>query len=449
MVGFLERLLRGLFALPPQAAFIAVLPGLALGVAGLIIGVSFFTYSIDAGAAKQVGFVWAPNWFLALSLVLPAGLFLILRMAQEAEDSLGRLIDKKMLARCDGARWTLLTRAELDGVTAGYWRISQRLGVLVIALMVLYSVGEWVAVAGWPLFDCRAPGMECKFLPGPGASDWFYEKDWSVAALLPGSQVRWVANAVFGLLAYGVAALYAGLIFAAFIFASVYSLMMYGFSRGRNGVQIVPSIDDDDRRRGFGLFENFFRYALYVTLCGVVVAYFIHVQNMFLRSADGNIIAFISDGISAGFRAVFQSGGIGGLVDVIFATGVIYENLNSVIAVVAVIAGLFLVLFCVALTLNDVAKKSRERFEDYIVERNGDFSDFTGLAGRAAVRARLAHDEMVTWPLGWLKINELILYAAFAFLCVIFYKLGLIFVGALAARIAIKALARFTGLGAS
>jgi hypothetical protein len=177
-----------------------------------------------------------------------------------------------------------------------------------------------------------------------------------------------------------------------------------------------------DRRAGLQLFEPLIQNALFVALLCFLMLFLIHLQNIYLRAPQPDIIAFAFPAGSGQGGAVQWLEALAGTI----TSRVGLENLNSAMAYGFGSFLFIVVLVVLAMTLRAAAQKSRAFMAEYIADENASLPSWLQQAGREKCRARLA--AMSMWPARWPRVNQLALAAVLAGLCLVFYKVGLILV---------------------
>lgn len=426
----------------PLAFFIAFIVGVVSLIAAGALGINQIDLAVlpqtvpDSGTAdtylKQVGYVWAINWSISLIIGFPAMFFFIRVAVRAANTSWDEMINRRMIV---SESWAPLKRPDVSEHIERLRHQTAQIGSIVVLITLLWAVLEWYFVSGQHhIFGS---------LPLTGEFD---ELDWSVAAVLTeaGRQdvgMR-IANGIFSLVVYLILGAYLAVVFSFYAFIVAYSSLVLKLD-GRGGRQLthrlIPDPDDEDSRRGFNSFERMFHRTLWVTLIGFLLGYFSHTQNLYLREFNvnyPNIGAFImgdlSDGILAVFGGNFLEDG-GELIVKLLEPGL---NVNFTSGLVTfVVVGIFaLILLALAWTLKDSAERARGDLSVYLHNSNSQPLLFTDISRKECLK-RISPKEMVTWPLGWPSLRQLVIGLVFGALCIVFYRLGLFFAGVLLGRI--------------
>lgn len=434
MTAVFERLLRRIFELSSGIAFFVLfLFGAVMMLAAAASGVAFVPLPMPGGATKEVGYYWAANWSFMILFGFPIMFFFMIETATALNRTLYRLTDRRMIV---GADWRPVGVDALSAERTLFWRRSGVVFALLLPILMGYCLWEWWRVSGYHLIWTGELPLK------PGETHWLDELDWSVAALLAGPAAgepvsRWL-NAAFSLVNYAVLGAYLSVIFTYYAMILLYAEMFRRMSVGKahGGLRIVPEIDDEDPRRGFGVFEQVFRCILFATLLGFTNCYLMNIQNLFLRSDRPDLWNFASEHVSPGVAAMFDgeiAEGLGsvwegfGKVDYAF-------NLSSVWAVMMVFGFFSAVALALAWTLSQAAEQGREELRRYIRREDSDLSRLTAHPREAALRrldetGETGNAAMQVWPFGWPRLSQLLLLLAFGAICILFYPVGLFFAG--------------------
>jgi hypothetical protein len=425
--GVGDRVERAMISLsrlpPPMTALALILLGMAVIGASLFIGIGHFSYTLPIDGrmiTKEVGFLPALNWSLCALVVVPAMVAFGLHAYRNLPQLFEHLARRRMVVD------EYLHPVSAD-VIADHWRRHARTVALLSALAVLvaicYSLWEYYDIVGRHYLAGRFPtGLHLK--------DAYQERDWSVASLLgtpDANRISRTANALFALFVYLVySGLAAGFGFSIFIYLLGVSSFVYALAQRGDGIRMVPDLRGTDaaydRRAGLQLFEPLIQNALFVALLCFLMLFLIHLQNIYLRAPQPDIIAFAFPAGSGQGGAVQWLEALAGTI----TSRVGLENLNSAMAYGFGSFLFIVVLVVLAMTLRAAAQKSRAFMAEYIADENASLPSWLQQAGREKCRARLA--AMSMWPARWPRVNQLALAAVLAGLCLVFYKVGLILV---------------------
>ena len=468
-----DKVLR---ASPVTGLFLTLAPGLLLVAASFMLGL----HSIDvlwplvergdgecrfAGEiTRRGGFLLAFNWSINFGLLFPLFVYFALEMLQAMKTAFERLRLRGMVVGSD------FTPLDSD-VMAREWR--RRLVLLfrwgapaLLAVTLLFSVYEWwnqsfqrlhhgikksVAVADEDLppsfveeADRRCfelhPRDEtaqewCETLARAICSDNDLEVDWAVAAAIrkppPPPNLGRTVNAAFTLVGYLWQAVSFALLFL-FVGACVmWADVVSAFSRGRPAgdlgpevaggldpgetVRLVPRIAAQDERRGFELFQAPLQTMVVASACLFAAFYFTRLQNVYLRTPlpAENVLEFV-------FRDLRHRW---------FAVGLDYSSWIALIVMILLLVTAVLVTFR---TVGRSAARSRDALVDHLEAVGTEPGD---------VRPRRLR-EMTVWPHNFITQNVLLVGVAAALLCLVIYKLGVVYLAALAVVLVVRTVRR-------
>lgn len=430
----------------PITFFVLFLFGAIMLVISVVAGVGEYELILPSGIKKQVGYLWALNWSFMFLLGFPIMLFFMLETADSLRRTLDRLVENRMIV--DPA-WQPAELQVLDAERARFWHNSATAGLILLVALTAYCLSEWYAVSGRYLIANELP-IE------PGQKHFFDELDWSVAAVLKGPEhsevVFRIVNAVFSFVNYLLLGVYLSVVFTYYAMLIMYADMFRRLSQANvsGKCRIIPDVNDSDPRRGFGLFKRVFQRVLFATLLGFFMAYFMNLQNAFLRSESPDIMSFVSGDLANGFSLFANGKIIDGLADL---AGTIFSaphmlNLTSAWAVLMVFGFFSLVALALAWTLSQTAERSRDDLRVFIRDEANTITQLTELNRDTAIERLSEWDSenetgMVIWPFGWPRLQELLVFLAFGAICTILYRLGLIFAGIAIAWITVSIVIRF------
>lgn len=419
---------------PLTGALIIFLVGLLFVGSSALIGIAIYSYTVGEIVGKQVGFLPALNWSVSFLLGFPVLAFLILSCLDEVDSILDHLISRKMVVN---PNFEHVSRSALGDIAAGYERKSIAGCLLVTAAVFVFLMVEWYFVAGEPLLSGSVKM----------GADWFFELDWSVAALLSSAEAgtsspnRWL-NFVFGFFAYLYLAAGVSALLCFFVFVGGFAMMLRELSAPTSSVRLIPDMRETDARRGFAVFEDFFVYSMYAMFVGLVLLYCMRLQNLYLRDRAIHIDVYIFADIKAGFQTMLSQGagtlneGLAELSDAVFHTGLL-QDWQGFLAIFVVGFVFAVTMSILGGTLRQTAKHSREFLRNALINDRDRVVRGLELPEGSESRSFEAA-AMELWPLAWPKPQQLIAYMVFGFLCLIFFKLGLLWLGLRVARLFVR-----------
>ena len=369
------------FLVSPQAWW------LAAGV--WFTGTMLFIVSIPAGLGNithegsQVGYIWAPNWSLNFTIVVPliacAGLAMI-RLMWTLPDTLVRY---RMIY--DDRSGQIV--ADADAVRRAWARHFHRAVLLALIFSVpaaiVYSVVDWWA-------NSLAPTLSETLPEGT-------EPDWAVAPHI--TEVSAAVSLAFSFVGYTVqaVAIVCGLVLLMTIL--MFGALMLSLGAGLYGgpVLIADVRDRGDARLGFEAFETIGTLILIVGYLTFVALYFTILQNQYLdqltSGAEPRPASVVSQ-VSPGFLASTREDG---LFEVL--TEFRWPVDSGQPAMLLALSTLIVTFGVVPLfTFLLAATRARSRTRDLT---NSDTFESTFGVSPEDARARLGR--MKIWPNGWVS----------------------------------------------
>lgn len=354
-----DRFLDALLGLSPTlfALGLSLIGGLFVLLSALL-GFAEFSYPLevdDQTIDKEVGFFWALNWSFSLIVIYPAVAGLGLQALREINAVPARLLARRMVV---DEFWKPAT----SGVVEAEFRRSLRVGatIALIAGAFLIGYGAWefhTVIASRYIANEPFPDVIA-------LTDAYFERDWSVAALLPSSDgdvPSFWPNFTFSLVAYTYLVGFGTmLVFSVFIFLMMLGVVMQKLSEESTGVRLIPDLRKpagrrkSDPRCGFEMFENVFIHARNLLLLSFVALFLVNLQNMYLRAPETHILDYALPDLSLEI----------GLATQFFANGDLraaVSNLNGALAYG--VAGLLFaaVVFGMSMTLRIGARQAHAR----------------------------------------------------------------------------------------
>ncbi|MBP7000256.1 hypothetical protein [Amaricoccus sp.] len=282
-------------------------------------GVTVVTKLADLRAAiqKQVGFILAPNWGIAAWLFVPVIVWNLCEARGCIEDLPEELVRRGMLRPVAGGTPDPAALRRDWETRTSRWTIWFPLSFLLIFLIVIVFdfwpvVGQWLIGDGVPAAEIRAIRL----------NHGVYEFDWSVSSLFPGHGTTRGMNFAFSLAAYVWVALVApSFILGAFAWSGALVAFLSPRRLRKAGYELIPDLSSPDRRLGIEVFEGYFKHLLLAALFTAGMALGMHLQNVFLRSAEFDNLH------SMAFGAFLEAGG---QENPIFAFGQLVGDLQTV-----------------------------------------------------------------------------------------------------------------------
>ena len=413
------RLLNSLLSCPSYRVFVIGFLiggiGLCLGSIALNIGELMSTagtpYSCDSGPcdAREVGYLWAPNWSLTYAILGPIALFLMVDALKGIRAALDGLFASEMVR---GEKMAVIRRPlSTQAWIAGTPFRSLLLFVCAGIVPSLIAYPEW--------YGHNWERLRLHICNGCNASDY----DWGLAAYMPKTQnlLSWQANGLFDFATFTCEALLLAAAILTFLYMVDVTEVLPVF-RGRVNGHLLPDLRSADPRRGFQRFEEPLQYMLTAGLTFYLVCYSIRINRIYMRSHGyANIIEFIKQeltGSSSGFAGFVKNQFSGALFDVPA------PGRQDFLADTALILISFFSLFVVIRTVGTAARRAKSTAAFYY-ER----PDAQSLFGLPIEEERKRVESMRTWPLEWkyFQLNWLITEVLVVIATLWFYRLGLYF----------------------
>ncbi|MCA1850365.1 MAG: hypothetical protein LC672_04815, partial [Acidobacteria bacterium] len=262
--------LTRLKTLPPPIILLGgVLCGLLLVVASFVAGVSFR----QQPGGKEVGYIYAINWSLNYTIVLPFMLYFLFASFQKVDGLITRLAKNKMVVDED---WRVQSKEALRDGWDGMAMRTAKLRLLLTALALIFCLGEWYLNSALPLYTGQTAGLE---------------QDWAVAfAAQDAPAVNKLGNAVFTFFCFLLQWVAASAVLDFCVFMCMFSLLIYRHSQENSAVKIVPDLDSEDARRGFQVFQPLMENVMFTAIFAFAMFYLTRLQNLYLRAPNVNNI---------------------------------------------------------------------------------------------------------------------------------------------------------------
>ncbi|RVG90165.1 hypothetical protein CN221_25420 [Sinorhizobium meliloti] len=233
----------------------------ALGFLSYILGIHSAVYLRADNVAKQVGFLWAPNWTFLFMVLLPLFFALVIELLAFWKRE-GRL---KLSSTGDKRKSDVDWERNVQASSSSYWAV--------FVICVLFAgVFQWIGVCLMPLLK--------------GGAD--YATSWGTLAIVRPEVISVPTSIAFTALAY----LYMCLCFYMF-FAGLILLhtMVHDLRRIDADAKLLGSnaYRDELHDLRFRLLRGIFR----CTIVGILVALCMKAQSAYLTSNAENIVAWV------------------------------------------------------------------------------------------------------------------------------------------------------------
>lgn len=419
---------QALSTVPPGlVAVAAMMLGFIVLALSFVVGVGQVQVAVQthSGAAltKETGYGSALNWSLCLTLVLPAALLYLCKGYQAFPLALRNLVANRMIVSQE-----LQPTSEAE--ILDLWR--ERLERYQTWLLVLIGIGLLFTLWEWFTYSTRPLWLN----DGTKA----LEQDWSVGVLfgadgkiVQAPALARLGNGALSLLAFlGQATILAALL--TFIYkALVAGLLFTEISRPEGRYRLLPDPRSHDARLGFECVSDFIEEALLCIGFFYGIFYLSRIQNIFLRSSEPSMMTFLVDRLLLGIlKKPFDLG----VVQEVFVQGMPVDvdglDYSSIMVSLGAFAVLIIAAYMIGATVRDAAVQARGELEQGLRSRPADVKSLFGLEPEA-IEKRL--DQMVVWPVKYIRAREIFSMIVLGVTCIFFYKIGMILIGLVMFRV--------------
>lgn len=425
--------------------------------------------AIDAGQCliKQVGYLYAINWWAALMVLLPFAMFFAFASIQSTDAVFDRMLTDKMFATPD---WSARV-ADIAPTLRKLWRMVFFIAVPLVLAIFAIAARDWYCVVYWPLKlgvpfgDVLGDGVREALVPRAlldqlqGAGCYMpkgHENDWSVSAtfgdipglapLAAGTSKPSVEFAmIFSAYNYILMAIWTGLLFAYFGYVLALTTVVYNINNGRYGYQLVLNLNsgDERKRRGFERLEDIFKPCIFTAMIAFILAFLMRMQNVFLRNTEyesiyalmfedikasiEKLFAFDPDRLTVWFSEVLQT------MRKVLDFGQ-FSDPQSLLGTPAIM----IVLGLVAASLGYILRKAAEDAKDRVGNALSDLETapkVTAYYRLSQVEAEKRAKDVEFWPLSWPEFNYAVRMMLMGVVCYVFYRIAFIWIGLAAMRI--------------
>lgn len=246
---------------------------IALALISFSVSVHSVVFSPGKGVAKQVGYLWAPNWTVNLIVLLPLYLAAVSELVRGWKDQWR----PRLIAGAGSPRFLECWESRLVASAPAFWAV-------LLLTVVVASGFNWVITHLIPLLSGN---------PGSWPVDWG-----NIALVRPG--IISVPNEIFF---SGLVFLYNG--FAAYVFFSallLLHLVVYDYLEIVTGLTHVPAREPVQPIDGisFSLVAGVFR----ATSLGMVLCIMMKLQSAYLLSNSSNILSWLVEDLRSVFIPV-------------------------------------------------------------------------------------------------------------------------------------------------
>ncbi|WP_208245071.1 hypothetical protein WGT02_38795 (plasmid) [Rhizobium sp. T1470] len=233
----------------------------ALGFLSYILGIHSAVYLRADNIAKQVGFLWAPNWTFLFMVLLPLFFALVMELLafwkREGREKLSSTSD----TRNSDVDW----ERNVQATTSTYWAVF-------IICVLFAGIFQWIGVCLIPLLK--------------GGAD--YATSWGTLAIVRPEVISVPTSIAFTALAYLYMCLCFYLFFAGLILLHT---MVHDLRKMDANSLRRDAYRDELHDLRFRLLRGIFR----CTIVGILVALCMKAQSAYLTSNSENIVAWLLD----------------------------------------------------------------------------------------------------------------------------------------------------------
>ena len=242
----------------------------ALGFLSYILGVHNATFVRPDGVAKQVGFIWAPNWTVLFTVVQPVFFACVIELlAFWKHEGRSKFVEKPTRVELRGS-WV----QSLEASSYTYWAAF-------LICILFAGLLQWIAVCLVPLIN------------GSGS----YAIDWGKLAIVRPEIVSVPATILFT----GVAYLYMAICFYLFFVGLIllYTVVQDVWKLEKLAINREDLIIQDETTVTV---NRILRAIFRCTILGIYVAICMKIQSSYLTSFGSNIVSWLADDVLAVFN---------------------------------------------------------------------------------------------------------------------------------------------------
>jgi hypothetical protein len=403
--------------------------GAVLIAASWAVGVGVVSYPTGGDpAARQVGYLAALNWSAGYLILFPIATALLVAALEEVNQVFGRLEQRGMLHH---GVWK---RPDTPGYALRYRWL--RGGPVRLALVVVLGAALPIILM-WEVYA----NNYCRLYKGgrtplgenlPEIKDM----DWGLAAnFMHWTPFHRLLNVSFDYCAFAAESFYITMA-VIFIVYVVDAALVLTQEAGRLGVEIWPAWDPDDPRRGFKEFEPLLNRMLVVVMVGYLLSYLVRLESLYMTNASGDnplqwtpdgqlpivkdspansLWQFIHNEAWAIIGNFHQHGLVTGIRNLFKPAQWTQQSaMSSMFELFLYVAAVMVVLATVCLLALRAKCNASRHYE----------TKKTPLYGHALDEEKASLKKMVWWPVGWLRMNLLLVYTGIAIVSIVYYKIG-------------------------
>lgn len=344
----------------------------------------------------QRGYLLAINWAFNYTIIAPLIIFFVISSIRDSYE-IGNLIQEKgMLVNKE---FEVIKRS--SDIYREVWRKKmydyEKVAFILSICAILGSVCEWWFYSGAPLL---------RGVPVPEG-----EIDWSVK-YIDGTRLEKISNAAFSLIVFLMQGFIIAVAFYFITLIAALSVIIPSLQKGRH--YLIPDLKSKDIRLGFEIFENTALSILWTAVFGYAMFYLSRLWNAYMQTEGGyaSLFDFVIVDIFKGF-AIRSTNTFTGM-ESLFAIGSFAKS-----GVLVTFGSFILFSLCVILMIKvfrDAASNAKAKIERKI-------DDIKNIQYQSNI------SNMKIWPLYYPRLNELLLLGFFALISVVFFRVGLFYIG--------------------
>jgi hypothetical protein len=393
-----------------------LVPGFALIFGSIILHLDTLKASAPhfAATTREVGYLSALNWSISYALLLPALLYLMTNTITNLAKAMNRLHACNMVRtpNLEPAPTASLTEDWFVGTRTRKWLMI----VLAVIVPAVFGLSEWFL------------NNFLRLIQKP-TNLAFSDYDWGLAGIMQPNGQAWpighrLANALFDLAAFSAEILLLCSLLAFFIGVLDLGRVVPSGQFNERFV-LLPDFKSNDPRLGFEVFEYPLENLLGAALVAYLICYLVRLQGAYMANVTASSLAdFVNTDIVQG---ITQAGNDHASRSVLASVFINLFNLGDqqVRGMLAWLMSVFLAIFSMAavvMTVRAAAQSAKLNAAEALGNNALTLSPDT--------RKRL--DAMVVWPLGYLKLDFLVIWIIAAVGTLLLYRVGLFVAGIVA-----------------
>ena len=242
----------------------------ALGLIAFTLNIHSVVYTPPIGRAKQVGFLWAPNWTIVFLVILPVYLFFLVELLRSWKNGWRH----QLFADQDQTLGLNCWESRVASASYSYWAV--------LCITVLIASGyNWIATHLIPLVNADVGG---------------WPVDWGKIAIFRPNVISMPSAVVFTGLVFLYNAFCSYIFFAGLIFLN---MIAHDFSNIEKELQTASN---DRVSHNLEVTRSLIAKGLFrCTALGMLITILMKLQSSFLQTDSTNILEWLATDIRASF----------------------------------------------------------------------------------------------------------------------------------------------------